>query len=253
MDPETLAWTGFALGLLGAGAWIPHVREWLRKPAVRVLPAEALEVSYLDVGAIINISCAFASLNKSALITSIDLSVQHSQGHRLEFRCVGLNETTSMSSNTGMLSKFDRTSFVPAIALGADASVERMIWFREKTGTAKRSELFHRIVPLTERLIQAHGKNWDTVMAGSAEFAEFRELIRVDQPWQAGRYSATMLVRVAQLRRPLIQTFAFDLSDADIRNIRANIALADNYIINLLLRRPIERPTSWAFAQPLRQ
>lgn len=64
MDPETLAWTTFVLALIGAGAWIPTIREWMQKPEVYVVSSETIEVSYLEFGGVLNVSCAFAAFHK---------------------------------------------------------------------------------------------------------------------------------------------------------------------------------------------
>lgn len=253
MSPEVLAWTTFGLALFGAGAWIPTIWQWLQKPDVQIVSGEVLEVSYMEFGGVLNIACAFVSLGKAALIEDLSLQLEHEDGSRLQFFCVGLIDTTSAQSSSGERVSWDRQSRVHTIALGKDSSLERMVWFRDRALAAPLRALYERVVPLSERLRETEGDGWRDAMRRSQEFDEYRRTVRDGQPWRRGTYSAVLQIKVRQLGELVQHRFSFSLSDADIRAISSNLRPIDEFIAGVLTQAepPVRRP-GFSFALPAR-
>ncbi len=232
---DAVAVTTFILALIGALAWIPPILEWRRKPDVQIVSSEQIEVSYMAFGGVLNISCTFASFQKAALIESLKLSLQHEDGARLEFFCVGLSESATAQSSSGERVFWNKETRGHALAIPQDSAVEKLVLFRDRAQSTAVRRFYERLVPLYQRLQANEGATWREAMRRTPEFDEYLRLVQNGQPWRRGKYSAVLTARVRGLSAPIQHRFAFEFSDADVRVVITNLEPLSRYVTSTLL------------------
>lgn len=251
MDPQTLAWTTFVIALIGAGAWVPTIREWFRKPDVHIVLSDELELSYLEFGSVLNISCSFASFKQVALIESLRLSLEHEDGSREEFFCVGLSESSTARSTSGERVTLDKQTRVHTLAIAKDTATERLVMFRGRAQANRVREAYTAFVPVADRIRSTHGEGWQNVIALQKEYDDYRRIVQHGMYWKQGRYRAVMRANVKQLSEPLEQRFNFELSGGDMRILGANLPLIDRFVCSVMRDTGLARP-AMGFVFPAR-
>lgn len=123
--------------------------------------------------------------------------------------------------------------------------------FRDRAVSSQLKALVDRVVPVWERLKANDPVNWRDAMRRTDIYDEYLRAVQDGQPWLRGRYTAVMTVKVRQLSEPLKHRFTFELSDADIRAVRSNLALLETYVSGQLVQAEVQRP-AMAFAFPNR-
>lgn len=252
--PATTAqdWITFAIALVGAGAWIPQIVAWLRRPEIFIVFGEIAEVSFMNFGAVINVPVSIASFRRAALVESISLLVTHQQGTQHTYKCVGLSESSTARSSSGETTLFGRESKVHTLALAQDSAAERLILFREESMSAAVVNLLHKTMLLGDRLRATDGQDWRPAMERSPEFAEWSNLVRDGNPWRSGEYSCVLTARVRQLPNAVQAHFSFTLTDADIVAMRNDRTAWELFVRNQILQHqpPLPRPQPY-FANPV--
>ncbi len=203
-----------------------------------------MELSYIEFGAVVNFHCAFAAFKEAALIESLTLTLQHTDGQRLDFFCVGLSEGSTAESSSGERVNWNKSWNVHTLAIARDSSVERLVMFREISVATRLSELSPVFGALRDRLMESDGEKWRDAMRRSVEFDAYRTCIREGLPWRAGRYTASMTAKVTQFGEPLVLRFEFDLSEAQLRDVKSNLLPLDKYVVGLMVDdvQPMQRP-----------
>ena len=84
------------LAVIGAFAWLPTIIQWIRnylkKPKLTKVSGKSFDVGFTTFGPIINMSLAFLSENKKALINKVQLELVHENNDTQKFSWVWFEE-----------------------------------------------------------------------------------------------------------------------------------------------------------------
>lgn len=240
-------WYGLA-AVIGALAWIPilarWIYQWVAKPTMDVVISNVGELGYTTNGIIFNVQVAARVRKKPALITSIQLSLVHSNGRRINLVWNGLNEVLSQAeSSTGDLASYTRT--VPAIAVQVLPNTEiaqRKVMFDNVELRASANDLSGELVRRLMRIPDAD----EAQIVATDEYANLQEHYQNGFPWEAGTYAGEMSVTVHELKNPVVRKFRFAITDANVAHVRANLPLIEGYVRDLAANNNLVQPKfSW--------
>ncbi|MEX0707661.1 MAG: hypothetical protein WD078_06815 [Woeseia sp.] len=139
------------LALVGACAWIPiaigAVRKWIIKPKLDIVIGQQAEVSYTTNSTVCNLEIAARVHNKPALITRVELQLQHAQGRSFNLNWTGLSETPLRSqSTTGDEAEYTRTLNAVAVQVLPNTDVvQRKVLFSDTA--YRRSSMARSCLP----------------------------------------------------------------------------------------------------------
>ena len=216
---------------IGAAAWLPQVitwiAKWFAKPKLKIIPSKTPEVGYTSFGPIFNLTCAIAAERKDAVVERVSVSLRHERGQKSLFIWESLNETFSQIRST-----------------------EKQIGMRE---TTFQDEIRPYITALSDHqsFLKKTQADYQQTTIRSKEFADLVELYRRRFPWQEGRYHVTAELRIAGVKEPTKQDFAFSLSAGEIDKLKQNLDEIERYISDTV-QQPLDGDTqyNWNWQYP---
>jgi hypothetical protein len=241
---------------IGAAAWMPQILTWIyraiTKPKLRIVPDAQAEVGFTTYGPIFNIRMAFFVENRDLIIDGLTLSITHADGDQHEMRWAGLGETfseiTDGKGNRQIVSK-DQTPI--AIKVNTQALFEKFVRFQESR--------FHAADGPTTRALVTHfnflkQKSPDSFVQEVLNSKELFSVVDQRQKWfwwKPGRYVVSVRPNSPQKFDQVENSFAFELSDVDLDNLKGNIPYIDlelKNIINSNLPNPESHQFQWQWA-----
>jgi hypothetical protein len=207
--------------VIGAAAWAIPIISYFLTPSIRVVIARAVEVGYTTTGPVLNVTAAFKTSRKDALLTGIGLKLVHETGTSMNFECTSLDEQTGAAIGSGnQRTLYLRSQTAIALALNVNALPERKLIFQEKYSAA-----IGRVDKVADHNRRKGGDRWLADTMESVEFRDQLDLVGAQFVWQQGSYICTVVVDVEELREPVSHAFSFSLSQADVDLLRGNIGM----------------------------
>lgn len=250
MKPEEIA------AYIGAAAWLPQIAVWLYraivKPKLRVVPDQFAEVGFTALGPIFNVRMAFLVENRDLIIDDLELVARHEDGESRTFRWAGLGETFSeITDSSGNRQIVSRDQSPIALKVVVQALLEKTVRFQEPR--------FHQADAITTKALVTHfnflkQKTPDNFVSDVLESKEFFSVVDSRQKWffwKAGQYTLTLKPTSPQKFKLVESTYSFELSVADIEQLRKNIPTIDfeiKNVINSNIKDYKAAPVVWQWA-----
>ncbi|HYM46735.1 MAG TPA: hypothetical protein VES65_11330 [Solirubrobacteraceae bacterium] len=210
--------------VVGAAAWLPHVLRFFQKPRVTAYVGGTVEVGFTFFGPILNPAAAFRTERRDAIIAGARLSVTHERGQTARFRAVQVTDVGPQSAtSTGVTQAYARVQSVVVLALTPSVVPERKFQFRSEESLRGFDQLHAGFNAALRRLV-APGMPFPRDEFGRApEVQTLLDAARQGFFWQTGRYTVRAEFDVPELSAPVTATFAFQLTDAHLVTLTANL------------------------------
>lgn len=225
------------VAIVGAAAWAPQVIGWiahyLAKPKLRIIPSNAPEIGYTSFGPIFNLTCSIAAERKDAVIERITVTLKHERGQHIFFLWDTLNETFSQIRSKEGLTEVGKNQ--PAIALKVSTLIltEKTIGMREKT-FLEESRRYSNALADHINFLKKTEPDYQKLTLKSKELDDLIKFYKQRFPWQVGQYVASTELRIAGVKEPTTQEFAFALTARDLDYLKQNLDEIERYIPDLI-------------------
>ena len=233
MKPEEIA------AYIGAAAWLPQIITWIyksvAKTTLRVVPDRTAEIGFTAFGPIFNVRMAFFVENRDLIIDEIELIIKHQDGEVREFRWAQLGETFSeITDAAGNRQIVSRDQSPIAVKVVTSNLLEKTVRFQEPRYHDSDKSTTTRLVAHFGYLKQRNPQSYVPDALASKEYFDTIELRQKWFWWKPGRYEVTVQPRSPQKFKLAPSSFAFELQDIDIDNLRKNITIIDTEVRNLI-------------------
>jgi hypothetical protein len=199
MEQQTTFGMYEVLAILGALAWLPQVfvwvKNWLAKPKLTIISDKELEIGYTSFGPILNVSLAFLSEDKKALIKTIEVELTHEKNDTQRFSWDWFEETLYELNvpNTGLLPTKKNQKAI-AINIDKDQLIEKKIGFQQNTFKTEHKRLLQTT---TEEFLNLYNADQDTATIKSHKcYNDLLDHYKNSFSWKVGTYNAKFIVTV---------------------------------------------------------
>ena len=214
------------LGIIGSLAWLPQIFQWIKeyfiKPKLTVVSGNQIEIGFTSFGPIINLSLAYLSENKKALIEKIELELVHENNDTQKFSWVWFEEVL-YSMDLPDLQKISTKRHQNAIAIkiGVDELIEKKVGFQQNTFKKEYDKLYKQ---LTEDAIEFYqiGRNSDDLKLNTS-YRNLHNLLTNSFNWKTGKYTAKITTHILTDNIRTHHEFVFSLNSLDIKLLHSNI------------------------------
>ena len=240
--------------IIGAAAWLPQVTSWVARrlatPTLRLVPSPAPEIGYTTFGPIFNLTCAISAERKDAIIERIRATLKHERGQEINLTWTTLDETFSQIRSPEGTAQVVKNQPAIALKVGTLILAERSIGFndllfqdqvRAQTAVAGDKLSFART---------SGTPNPEQDLLRSKEFADLIALWERHFPWQEGRYTVQIEIRIVGVPKPTTQPLFFSVSANDVMRLRQNLAEIRRYEEELVVPPGIEQTYKWNWVYP---
>ena len=233
LKPEEIA------AYIGAAAWAPQIitwiYKWIVKTTLRIVPDRIAEIGFTNFGPIFNVRMAFFVENRDLIIDEIELVLRHQDGETRNFRWAQLGETFSeITDSAGNRQIVTRDQTPIAVKVVTASLLEKTVRFQEPR--------YHEAdKPATARLVAHFGylkqRNPLSYVPDTLACKEYFDTVELRQKWfwwKPGRYEVTLQPKSPQKFNLAPSSFAFELQDIDIDNLRRNIPMIETEVRNII-------------------
>lgn len=224
--------------MIGALAWIPILGQllyrWLVKPELEVVLGSTGELGFTTKGTILNLDVAVRGKRKAALITKVEISLQHEQGRTITLLWNGLNEKLSQAqSSSDDQASYSYSRTTPAIAVQVLPETEiRPVQIRfDDVSQRDRANVLG--AELARRITRMGADPTPAEIGATDEYQDLQEFFANAFQWEAGTYDGSMRATVSELSKPVVVRFRFRLSEANVDHVRANKSIVERYLRDL--------------------
>lgn len=239
--------------IIGAAAWLPHIGtlvvRWLTKPRVKLIPGPQPEIGYTALGPILNFTSALSAERKDAVIESITLEATHERGQVTRFAWSTLNETFSQIRGPEGTAEVTRNQ--PAIALKVStlALVEKLIGYQDPEFQENGRALISALGNQNDYLKKTDPDPAKATLR-SKQFLDLIEYYQRGFPWQEGRYTVVVTMRLAGVKAPATEHLTFELTPADIDRLKLNLEEIERYLRDTVDPPEEEPHYKWNWINP---
>jgi hypothetical protein len=221
------------LCIIGAFAWLPQIIKWIKeyfkKPKLTIVSGEQIEIGFTSFGPIINLSLAFLSETKKALIHKLVLELVHENNDTQKFSWVWFEEILySMDLPDLQQINTKRNQNAIAVKIGIDELIEKKIGFQQNTFKHEYNKLYKQ---LSEDAIEFYqiGKNSDELKLTSA-YRNLSNLLTDSFNWKTGKYKVKITTYISNDKIIVHHELDFALNSLDLKLLHSNI---ENCQLNL--------------------
>lgn len=240
------------IAIVGAAAWLPHLLmlgyRVLVKPTVVVIPIRKLEIGYNFFGPILNMRAALLARRKDAVIVEMAVHLRHEKGRTIRLVWQSFAETFSeFRTEQGERAEFTRDQTATALKVPTAFPTEKFIRFQDPTFLQANSELMAEADATLSRVKEATGPI-ETFLS-SREFDSFLSHFRSNFCWEVGRYNVYLEIKLLDVRKPIMWSSGFELSEKEVENLRRNVPLIEQRATQIAKDIPEEErvsPIHWA-------
>lgn len=232
MKPEEIA------AYVGAAAWLPQIGSWLYgkyiTPRVTILPNRSVEIGFTTFGPIMNLSMAFSSDRRDAVVTAFDASIVHQDGDQHVLRWAGMSETFSeITDSTGKKQTVSKDQTPIAFKIGTDILLEKYVRFQEPKFSQEINKYINSLVTHSKFLKETE----KDFVQKTLQSKEFRDLVKAHKEsfwWKAGKYIVHFNMGSHKKLVLEDQSFYFILSQLDIDELRRNLDMIEHEFTNTI-------------------
>ena len=240
------------LSILGALAWLPFIiqiiREKLKKPRLRIISEDQIEIGFTSLGPILNISLAFLGQNKNALIDKIELELIHKSQEHQNFSWIWFEESLlqvdlPQANLLKLPINYKKNQKAIALNIPIDTLVEKKIGFHDIIFKKESDEI---IKLLTEDMlnIKNSGKEIEEIKSYS-NYNKALEYAENSFSWKTGVYQANFTVHISEYNELFKHSFKFKLSSLDIKALRKNLDRIKVSVENAFITQNEELIPKW--------
>jgi len=228
-------WIGWT-AIIGAGAWIPHIINFLYKkfvkPKLNFIPEPNIEVGYSFFGPMLNPTFAISTARKDALIEKIRIRIVHGPTkEEHEFIWQFLDERGfEGTSSKGEKVELRKTQSAIALKIGLVGLIERKIAFNDISFLQKRLELENSLYEQEDLLRRTRPQECPACIFQTREYIELIDFLKAAFCWKEGEYKLSLYVHEISSRKPHLEKFSFNLRKRDIDRLERNIETAQSFI-----------------------
>jgi hypothetical protein len=235
------------VAILGALAWLPQIfkmiNEKLKKPKIKIISDDQLELGYTRLGPIININFAFLSENKSALVNKIDLQIIHESNEMQTFTWIWYEESLFQMDMPKIPISYKKNQKAIALNISENLLVEKRIGFQNVKFKQESSELINNINEDTVNL-KSSGKELNELKSYSS-YINAVDYLQNSFYWKNGLYTAKFTVHVSGLKEKYEHSFKFSLTKIDVKTIHKNIEACLSYLEKVYIKVDEELNEKW--------
>lgn len=215
------------LAVIGAFAWLPTIiqgiKEYLKKPKITIVSGKYLDVGFTTFGPIINMSLAFLSENKKALINKVQLELVHENNDTQKFSWVWFEEvlyTIDIPDGVPLDTKRHQTAI--AIKIGLDDLVEKKVGFQQDSFKIEYDKHFKQLREEERDYIQLGKPRID--LKATQSYRALHDLFSNSFFWKIGNYHVKINAFILENNINVTHKFKFNLTNLDIKLLQSNIA-----------------------------
>jgi len=235
------------IAIFGALAWLPHIiqliREKLKKPILKIISDNQVEIGYTTLGPILNINFAFLSENIGSLINKIDLQLVHESNETQPFMWMWYEESLFQMDLPKMPINYKKNQKAIALNVPLNVLVEKRIGFQNVNFKREADEI--------TKLLNEDSVNLKNSGKESAELKSYSSYNRVIDfaqnsfPWKKGLYTAKFSIYLAETSETFKHNFKFQLSNLDNKTIYNNIDRCKSFIEKIFIDVDEELVEDW--------
>lgn len=221
------------LAIIGAFAWLPTIinwiKEYLNKPKLTIVSGNQAEIGFTSFGPIINLSLAFLSEAKKALVKKVELELVHENNDTQKFSWVWFEEVLySMDLPDLQQINTKRNQNAIAIKIGIDELIEKKVGFQQNTFKNEYDKLYKQ---LSEDAIEFYQNNkMPEELRITKSYRELQDLLTNSFNWKVGKYKVKISAHISTDNVIATHEFSFSLSSLDVKLLHTNI---ENCHLNL--------------------
>ena len=243
------------LAIIGAFAWLPTIIQWIKeyfnKPILTIVSGIQAEIGFTSFGPIINLSLAFLSEKKKAMVNKVELELVHENNDTQKFSWVWFEELLySMDLPDFQQINTKRNQSAIAIKIGVDELIEKKVGFQQNTF---KNEYDKHYKQLTEDAIEFYqlGKSPEELKI-TTSYRQLYDLLTNSFNWKVGKYKVKISAHISTDNIIANHEFNFSLSSLDVKLLHTNI---ENCHLNLaktfIVKETEVRQWQWVNASKL--
>lgn len=219
----------------------------MTRPLLRVIPSRVPEIGYSGVGPVFNLTCSVLAEKKDAIVDRATVTLEHERGQKVNLNWALLTETFS-EYRGGRYDQIGKSQLAIALTVTTRIPVDRIIGFND---LAFQESVRAQSNVVNERLSFLRRSRPDAAdeVLRSKEFADLVELYERRFPWQEGRYTAHLEMRMVGVPGVARQLFSFALSATDVESMRQNFTEIRRYQQELIAppAKPSDYKWNWIY------
>jgi hypothetical protein len=246
--------------IVGAAAWLPQIIGWIQKslakPILRLIPAAAPEIGFTSFGPILNLTCAFTTARKNAIINDIRVKLKHENGETLALQWNAIVENKSETyTAAGQTETEHSLRSVLALKVTVDDFAERLMRFWSTTFRLGFADHWRRLRARRDALErnEADIERVKHLVQRSDEYSAVVDFCRGSFYWREGSYDVEVAVYCEELKKPLINNFTFTLYQPDVQALRANLTQLEEGLMRMLFGNEFKETFPWNWQYPIMQ
>lgn len=227
------------LAFIGAFAWLPPIFQWiknyLKKPKLTIVSGKYFDVGFTTFGPIINMSLAFLSENKKALINKVELELVHENNDTQKFSWVWFEEVLyTIDIPDGIPLDTKRHQNAIAIKVGLDDLVEKKVGFQQNSFKIEYDKQFKQLKEEQRDYIQLNKPPVD--LKATQSYRALHDLFSNSFFWKIGTYDVKINAFILENNKKVTHEFKFNLTNLDIKLLQSNISschtLLEKYFVD---------------------
>jgi hypothetical protein len=238
------------LAIIGVFAWLPPIIQWikdyLKRPKLTIVSGKYFDVGFTIFGPIINMSLAFLSENKKALINKVEIELVHENNDTQRFSWVWFEEvlyTIDIPDGDPLDTKRHQTAI--AIKIGLDDLVEKRVGFQQDSFKIEYDKQFKQLREEERDYIQLNKPPVD--LKATHSYRALHDLFSNSFFWKIGNYHIKINAFIMENNIKVSHELKFNLTNLDLKLLQSNIAschtlLEKRFVDNTL---PDIKPWDW--------
>lgn len=239
--------------ILGALAWLPQIIKWIinwfKKPKLKIIGDNEVQIGYISLGSVLNISMSFISEHKSSLIENMELEIYDKNSSVYKLKWAWFGETYYELKAPFTSATMGKQQKAIAFISYKDTLIEKLVGFQSVEFRERKKDLIHKINQLIENQKYTQKVNEDAIRQ-SSEYIDLMRLYDESLIWKRGNYSAICKVYILGNKTPFTYDFKFSLTETDINNLKSNIKLAKLIIEKSYFPDNNKLEGDWLWATP---
>ena len=221
------------LAIIGAFAWLPTIIQWIKeyfnKPKLTIISGSQAEIGFTLYGPIINLSMAFLSETKKAMVKKVELELIHENNDTQKFSWVWFEELLySMDLPDFQQINTKRNQNAIVIKIGVDELIEKKVGFQQNTFKKEYDKHYKQ---LTEDAIEFYQlKKSPEELKITNSYRKIHDILTNSFNWKVGKYKVKIAAHISTDNIVTNHEFDFALNTLDIKLLHTNI---ENCHLNL--------------------
>jgi hypothetical protein len=244
------------LAIIGALSWIPILGKWvydfISKPKMTIISGRQIELGFTTNGPIINLSLAFLSEKKKALITNIDLELIHENNDTQKFSWRWFEEVLYKMDipNAGQISTKKNQNAI-AIKIGLDELIEKRVGFQQNTFRNEYDKQYKLLIEDSINFSQL-GKNLNDLKV-IPSYTVMRDLLSNSFNWKVGKYTVKIKAYLSGDNITANHEFSFTLNSLEVKLMHSNIDICHKTQEQTFVDETItiDEPWQWVYTDKL--